>query len=245
MTRPIDEQLLAFLEGRLPEPEREHLLARLDQDPSLAAELRTAASGLAALEPVGAIPQDQGRRSMRRGGGGVSPWWAVAAAAATLLVAVPVTRWLSTRPAEPRPQAALPALAMAPQPEPGFLLVLHGRWPDAETVAAEERTRRATEYWAWTDSLAGAATLMAAGDLRWEAGTRLGPNGSEMMVADASVESPDFLVGMFAIRADSYEQAMAIARACPHLRYGGSVSVRRAARGVVTTAIAMAEPTPR
>lgn len=245
MTRPNDEQLLAFLEGRLPEPEQEHLLAQLDRDATLATELRDAARGLAALEPVGTIPAEAGSRSVRVAGTGISPWWAVAAIAATLLVAVPATRWLSMQNGEERPQATLPPLAMAPQPEPGFVLVLHGRWPDAATVAAEERTRRATEYWAWTDSLAGAATLMAAGDLRWEPGTRLGPNGSTVTVADAAVESPDFLVGMFAIRADSYEQAMAIARACPHLRYGGSVSVRRAARGVVTTAIAMADDTGR
>lgn len=243
MNRPTDEVLLAFLEGRLPETERQRLLDQLDRDPPLAAELHTAATGLAALEPIGAIPMLAADAAAPRHHAGVSPWWAVAAAAATLLVAVPVTQWLSTPGTEQLPQANLPPLVLAPQPEPGFVLVLHGRWPDAATVSPEERTRRATEYWAWTDSLAGTATLMAAGDLRWEPGTRLGPHGDVMTVAESSVESPDFLVGMFAIRAGSYEEAMAIARACPHLRYGGSVSVRRAARGVVTTQVAMGGPT--
>jgi len=245
MNRPTDETLLAFLEGRLGAKAREALMAQLAHDEALRRELQSAAAGLAALEPLGAIPPALPGDTPPAERNGVSPWWVAVAAAASLAIAVPGTLWISGDPPVPAGGAPLPALTEAPQPEPGFVLVLHGRWPDAETVAADERIRRATEYWAWTDSLAGAATLMAAGDLRWEPGTRLGPNGTDMAVADASVESPDFLVGMFAIRAESYDQAMAIARACPHLRYGGSVSVRRAARGVVTTAIALADPTPR
>jgi hypothetical protein len=76
--------------------------------------------------------------------------------------------------------------------------------------------------------------LVAAGDLRWEPGERLAPAGVEMPVPGQVVDGPDFVVGMFAVRASSYEAAMAIARACPHLKYGGSVSVRQVGQGFVT-----------
>jgi len=39
---------------------------------------------------------------------------------------------------------------------------------------------------------------------------------------------------MFAIRARSYEEALAIAEGCSHLRYGGSIDVRRGGGGFVT-----------
>jgi hypothetical protein len=147
---------------------------------------------------------------------------------------VPATLWLSANRPTPAPEPAVAGPAQAPQPEPGFVLVLHGRWPDATTVDEAESRRRAAEYWSWTSSLADAALLMAAGDLRWEPGSRLGPMGAPIAVSEGVVESPDFVVGMFALRVGSYDEALAIARQCPHLRYGGSVSVRRVARGFVT-----------
>jgi hypothetical protein len=113
------------------------------------------------------------------------------------------------------------------------VLVLHGRWPDASTVGDVETARRAAEYWSWTSSLADASVLMAAGDLRWEPGSRLGPTGIPVAVPDGVLDSPDFVVGMFALRVGSYEEALAIARQCPHLLYGGSVSIRRVGTGFV------------
>ena len=101
-------------------------------------------------------------------------------------------------------------------------------------MGAEETARRAEEYWRWTGTLAREGVLVAAGDLRWEPGERLAPSGNLVSVDGATVESPDFVVGMFALRVDSYEEALAIARDCPHLRYGGSVSVRQVGQGFVT-----------
>jgi hypothetical protein len=86
--------------------------------------------------------------------------------------------------------------------------------------------------------------LRAAGDLRWEPGRRLGPDGATVAVTADVVESPDFMVGMFALAVASYEEAMAIARNCPHLRYGGSVSVRQVARRFFTP-IGSEGPSPR
>jgi hypothetical protein len=85
----------------------------------------------------------------------------------------------------------------------------------------------------WTSELADRGLLVAAGDLRWEAGLRLAATGP-LDTAGNPVAEPDFLVGMFAIRASSYEDARAIAENCPHLNYGGTVSVRQVGAGFVT-----------
>jgi len=229
MNRPTHEQLVAFLEGALGDEARTHLLDHLEHDPQLARELRSAALGLVAVESL-RVDQPPPQLVSRRGHR-ISPWWAAAAAAATLALAVPSTLWIASNGA-PGPQQGQP-----PIPEPGFVLVLHGRWPDVATVSPEERQRRASEYWSWADSLASSSVLMAAGDLRQDPGRRFGPNAIPVSVPTQVVDSPDFVVGMLAISVGTYDEAVAIARRCPHLRYGGSVSVRQMATGLLRTTV--------
>lgn len=112
--------------------------------------------------------------------------------------------------------------------------MLEGRWPDAQGLDDGERRRRADEYWRWVSTLADRGVLVAAGDLRWEAGERLAPGGAVVPVDRAVVTEANFVVGLFALRVNSYDEALAVARACPHLRYGGSVSIRRVSQGFVT-----------
>jgi len=168
-------------------------------------------------------------------------------AAATLALAIPATVAVSSSvPSSdsPDPRSAGPAagsvtgaavFAGAPEAaEPSYVVVLHGRWPDADAVGAEERTRRAREYWGWTSDLAERGLLVAAGDLQWEPGIRLATDDQILDMSPEVVADPDFVVGMFAVRASSYEEAASIAAECPHLDYGGSVSVRRVGTGFVT-----------
>lgn len=230
MNRPDPETLLAFLEGRLDAEARDRLLDRLDADPALAAELRSAARGLEAVQGAAEAEPVPARRepSPTRG---ISPWWAVAASVATLALSVPATLQLS-RP-EPAGELEIPP-GIPPSQEASFVLVLQGRWPDAAQVGPEETRRRAEEYWDWAGALAREGILMAAGDLQWEPGERLGAGGVRLAVDAGVLEEPDYLVGMYALRVDDYGEALAIARACPHLQYGGSVLVRQVGGGFVT-----------
>lgn len=235
MTRPSDDTLLAFLEGRLDAEARGALLDQLDADPDLARELRVVAAGLEAVRVVADAPDaapTSAPPAVAGAGRGVPPWWVAAAVAATLLVSVPATRWLASR-TGPAPAASVFA-GRPDAPAPSFVLVLQSTWPDADTVAPDERLRRAAEYWEWTSSLAESGVLVAAGDLRWEPGRRLLAGGTPAAVTDAVVDQPDFMVGMLALRVESYDDALAIARECPHLRYGGSVAVRQVGSGFVT-----------
>jgi hypothetical protein len=200
-------------------------------------------------------------RGTRRASRRIPAWWVPVATAAAIVATVPATLVLSGNRASvanggltdavlpspsARPGGAVRPVDQAPDltpirtsrgvppaPTPSFMVVLHGRWPDADDIGDGEGARRADEYWAWTAALADRRLLVAAGDLRWEPGLRLTSTG-ERSDTPVTVQDPDFLVGVFTVRADSYDEALAIAQECPHLRYGGTVSVRRVGAGFVT-----------
>ena len=254
MKPPSDADLLAFLTGGLDGPDRDAVLTWVEGSPEGAAELRAAARGLAAAERWGlgvrhesdppgvpsAAPAPQRRAALRRPGLGsrrVPAWALPLTVAATLALTIPFVgdRNAGTAGSPTMEPAEALRFAGAPvDPRPSFVLVLHGRWPDAGSVSPEERRRRADEYWAWTGELARRGLLVAAGDLRWEPGLRVVDAERWNTAEEGTVADPGFLVGMFALRADSYEEALAIARNSPHLTYGGTISVRRVGGGFVT-----------
>ena len=241
-----EELLLAFLEGELDGEARERLLAELGRDPGLAEEVRRAAAGLGVVRDLRELEKELGDepRESAAAKTGVSAWWVAASVAAALVIAVPATWWAAgvATPDAPRAAAgaptsgnAAPTLGRPVDPAPSFVLVLEGRWPDLDVVEPAEARRRAAEYWEWTSALADRGVLLAAGDLGWQPGERLASGGAPVAIpADAAI-SPDFVIGMFALRVGSYEEALDVARECPHLRYGGSVSVRAVGTGFVTT----------
>lgn len=261
MTRPTDAQLFAFLQGELDADEREAVLSAIERSPDLASELRAAAGGVEAMQAyvsgLSARVSDPG--SGRAGGMGaakhgpastsdryrrrrVPAWWVPAAAAAAVTLAVPATLLLApSRDGRPSAEgvdrlatAAAATVGAPTAPDPSFVLILQGRWPDAGTLDPSETRRRADEYWGWTTDLAERDLLVAAGDLRWEPGVRLASSGDPLDPPADAVAQPDFVVGMLTVRASTYDEALALAEECPHLRYGGSVSVRRVGGGFVT-----------
>jgi hypothetical protein len=72
------------------------------------------------------------------------------------------------------------------------------------------------EYSAWAGELAGRGRLVSGEKL----GNQLWTLGAE---GDASATGP---TGFFVIAARNESEALAIARSCPHLRHGGTVSVQ-------------------
>jgi hypothetical protein len=241
MTRPSDEQLLAFLTGTANAGDRDFVLTWIEADPGHAQEVREAAAGLEAIgswrdlpaaEP-GSEPAPASGTSVRAAapaGRRVPAWWLPVAAAASVAIALPLARVAPTGPSAVAPGPA--PTGQPVDPDPSFVVILHGVWPDADGLPQEVVDERAAEYWAWTSDLASRGVLVAAGDLRWEPGMRLETAGSATPFSTTA--APDFLVGMFAVRARDYEEARRIAAECPHLRYGGTVSVRRVGGGFVT-----------
>jgi hypothetical protein len=130
--------------------------------------------------------------------------WPVAIAAGLLLFA---GGWAVGRRTAPEPGAG-PAAGLR-----HYTLLLYegprfnvGGTPEAALVR---------EYTAWAHGLAGKGRLVA--------GEKLGTN--EWTLGDQS-ETSSGPTGFFVIAAIGDDEALAIARTCPHLRYGGTVSVR-------------------
>ncbi len=81
--------------------------------------------------------------------------------------------------------------------------------PEASLVA---------EYSAWADSLRRRGALVAGEKLRDAEGT--------VLVGDAREAASAGLSGFFIVRAAGEDEALALARSCPHLRYGGRIVLR-------------------
>jgi hypothetical protein len=124
--------------------------------------------------------------------------WVAAAALACFAVGW-AARDVTARPQSPPDDGPLYLLLLSPLPEDGR--------------AAEEQ--RVQEYGAWARSLRRENRLVRAEKL-----------GDESRVLGAGPGTAADASGVFLIRAASMDAAMAVARECPHLRHGGSITIR-------------------
>lgn len=63
--------------------------------------------------------------------------------------------------------------------------------------------------------------LLQGEKLRDDGGRRLKQQGGQVLVSDGPyAEVKDVVGGFFILSAESYDAAVALARTCPHLRYG-------------------------
>lgn len=107
--------------------------------------------------------------------------------------------------------------APAVQPTPRFLLLLH---EPALAIALEpgESRARVAEYAAWARSLYADGRLVMAEKLGDEPGAWL---------PTAPHAADDVVSGFFLIVAENAADALNVARASPHLKYGGRIEIRR------------------
>ncbi len=169
------------------------------------------------LGPLGDIPVDPaasvefGRRLERR----TRRWWTTARIAAAMVGLLVTGAVLG------RFTAGGGANGGVEPATPEFLLLIRGNEPN-QLLPEAQLTQ---EYRAWAEELAGRGTLVVAEKLddegRW---------------LDAAERPPDDLQssvvsGFFIIRAAGYDEAVAIARLSPHIRYGGTIEVRALDRG--------------
>jgi hypothetical protein len=128
--------------------------------------------------------------------------WLTAAAAAALLT-VGVAAGYFARP----PQAP----ARSPDSAPRFVLLLYG---EATRAGGEAEAQLVDEYRRW------AQELSAGG--RYVTGERL--DDSVVSVGPSVVALP--LRGFFVVSAADFDEAVALARGCPHAARGGQIIVR-------------------
>jgi len=103
-----------------------------------------------------------------------------------------------------------------------YLLLLH-ETPASMSASEADQVR---EYTMWARQLAEAGAL--------KSGEKLGETVSSLTGDGPSVSGKagvGDVSGFFLLYAPTFEDAMAIARTCPHLRYGGSIELRRIDHG--------------
>jgi hypothetical protein len=123
---------------------------------------------------------------------------------------------------EPTPTpAAAPAEAAADTRNQYMLFVR-----ESDAVFADGRTSEqlVKEYGAWARDLGMRGALIDGWKLT-DDGRMVDPSSGTVRTSDFAVAAGE-LGGLFIIRANSYDEAVAIAETCPHVRYGGRMEVR-------------------
>jgi hypothetical protein len=118
--------------------------------------------------------------------------------------------------------ATRPGAEGAQDSRPQFALLLY---EDAsyQSASPEGQEARIAEYAGWARRLAGEGRLVDAGKLS-DAGELL--EGSDRSTAVVPRAPEGVLAGYFVIRAKDRAEAERVARECPHLKYGGTISLR-------------------
>ncbi len=110
-----------------------------------------------------------------------------------------------------------------------YLLMLRDhecRWVQ---FSPDEMQRIIQKFAAWNDSLRRDERLLGAGKLSQDLGLTVRARGDELVVDGPFSEAKEAIGGYYCIRAESVEEAAALAKGCPILAYGGTVEVRELA----------------
>jgi len=109
-----------------------------------------------------------------------------------------------------------------------YMLLLYQVRPDSQEPLVDHEPAIVEEYRAWAESLSGRGRLHAGEKLEVDGEWMLGPGHAPAAPTTMDVRAPGaVLAGFFIIVAESFEQAVEIAGTCPHLKYGGTIEIRR------------------
>lgn len=114
------------------------------------------------------------------------------------------------------------AAGLANNKTPQFILLLRSDTQTGEKLSREEIGKRVKEYTVWANQINEKGQLINAEKLKNKTGVL--DQTKQLKSAKTSTESQ--VVGFYLIKANNYEQAVSIAKDCPHLKYGGEVEVR-------------------
>ena len=107
-----------------------------------------------------------------------------------------------------------------------FMLLLHTP-PAGNMWSAEDMQNVILRYSTWSKGLSAAGRLVGGHKLRDAEGRVLKKHSNQTTVTDGPyAELKEVVGGYFHITADTYDDAVRIARDCPHLDYGGTIEVR-------------------
>lgn len=109
-----------------------------------------------------------------------------------------------------------------------FMLLLHDSTEELADVSAEDIQAVIGEYVGWRHEIEEQGRLIGGEKLSDEGGKHLSMQDGEIRVTDGPyAEIKEALGGYFAIKATDYDEAVDIAKTCPHLKYGGRIELRQ------------------
>lgn len=108
-----------------------------------------------------------------------------------------------------------------------FILLLHHSPEQWQGVSAEEVQAVIAEYSAWRDKLEQDGRLIGSEKLIDDTAKMLtAPNGS-VVVDGPFAEAKEIIGGFFMIEAADWDEAVAVSKECPHLKYQGRIELRQ------------------
>ncbi len=109
-----------------------------------------------------------------------------------------------------------------------FMFLLHDNTSMPEDLSAEDVQGVIEEYLAWRKEVANEGKLIGGEKLTDDGGRHLAMSDGGIRVTDGPyAEIKEALGGYFAIKAADYDEAIEIAKTCPHIKYGTKIEVRQ------------------
>ncbi len=220
MTEPhVAEEAIAYWSGELSPGRRAVVETHLSACPACRAEfdaVQVAMSGLSDWPQDPRLPAALEDRLIRSFRPSVSRRWPQRVVAVLALALVGGAGFAAGRVTSPASVAPRPSVADSTL-NTYLLLLEEAEWPQRRPSGREG-------YSAWAGRLRAERRLVSAEKLTDEPGFRIQPTGRVLRPGES--EPPANVSGWFLLRARTYDEAIALARSGPHLRYG-SVLVRQ------------------
>jgi hypothetical protein len=103
---------------------------------------------------------------------------------------------------------------------PEYVLLLREKNDVSDDMSPEEIQRAMQRYTRWHASVAERGHSPSGKKLRDGTGRVMEGAGKPVVTDGPYTESHEIIAGFFAFTAESYEQAVELARDCPHLEFG-------------------------
>ena len=111
---------------------------------------------------------------------------------------------------------------------PKFMLCLHDDPGPFMAMSPEEMQKAIEKYVSWGTRLRDQGILVDSAKLTDEPGKVVRGHGKNARVTDGPFsETKEVFGGYYTIKADNYEQAIALTNDCPSLQFGGTMEVRQ------------------
>jgi hypothetical protein len=110
---------------------------------------------------------------------------------------------------------------------PKYVLLLHDAPGALAELSPEQMQKMIEKYVAWGEGLRTAGVLEGGQKLADEPGRIMRARNGEVRVTDGPYsETKEVLGGYYIVAAGNYDNAVELARDCPHFQYGGTIEVR-------------------